>query len=67
MFKKCLSIDTNGRLVIDHEWVDPKNLIDALSIYKDDYYKYILSAIIKHCQSESLTFDDKLNKLLKQV
>ena len=67
LFKTCVSIDTNGRLVIDHEWVDPKKLIDALSVYKDDYYKYILSAIVKHCQSESLAFDDRLNKLLKQV
>ena len=67
MFKTSVSIATNGRLVIGHELVAPKKLIDALSIYKDDYYKYILSAIIKHCQSESLTFDDKLNKLLKQV
>ena len=67
LFKTCVSIDTNGRLVIDHEWVDPKKLIDALSIYKDDYYKYILSAIVKHCKSESVFFDDKLNKLLRQM
>ena len=67
LFKTCVSIDTNGQLVIDHEWVDPKKLITALSIYKDDYYKHILSAIIKHCKAESLSFDDKLNKLLKQM
>ena len=67
LFKTCVSIDTNGQLVIDHEWVEPKNLIEALSIYKDDYYKHILSAIIKHCKAESLSFDDKLNKLLKQI
>lgn len=67
LFKTCVSIDTSGRLVIDHEWVDPKKLIDALSIYKDDYYRYILSAIVKHCKSESMSFDDKLNKLLRQM
>ena len=35
LFKTCVSIDTNGQLVIDHEWIEPKNLIEALSIYKD--------------------------------
>ena len=67
LFKTCVSIGTDGQLVIDHEWIEPKNLIEALSIYKDNYYRYILSAIIKHCKSESLSFDDKLNKLLKQM
>ena len=62
-----MSIDTNGQLVIDHEWIEPKNLMDAMAIYKDDYYKHILSAIIKHCKSESVLFDDKLNKLLRQM
>ena len=67
LFKTCVSIDTNGQLVIDHEWIEPKNLMDAMAIYKDDYYKHILSAIIKHCKSESVFFDDKLNKLLRQM
>ena len=67
LFKTCVSIDTKGQLVIDHEWVDPKKLITALSIYKDDYYKYILAAIVKHCKSEYYTFDDKLRNLLRNI
>ena len=67
LFKTCVSIGTDGQLVIDHEWIEPSKLIDALSIYKDDYYKHVLSSIIKHCKSESLSFDDKINKLLRQM
>ena len=67
LFKTCVSIDTNGQLVIDHEWVEPKKLLDALSIYKDDYYKYTLAAIVKHCKSESHNFDDKLRNLLRNI
>ena len=67
LFKTCVSIDINGQLVIDHEWVEPKKLLDALSIYKDDYYKYILAAIVKHCKSESINFDDKLRNLLRNI
>ena len=30
LFKTCVSVDTNGQLIIDHEWVDPKKLLIAL-------------------------------------
>ena len=67
LFKTSVSIGSDGLLVINHEWIEPSKLLDALSIYKDDYYKHRLSAIIKHCKSESVSFDDKLNKLLRQM
>ena len=67
LFKTCVSVNTKGNLIIDHEWADPEKIIDALSGYKDDHYKYIFAAIVKHCLSESIGFDEKLNKLLRQV
>ena len=65
LFKTCVSVDTNGQLIIDHEWVNPKKIIERLN--DDNYYKYILASIVKHCMSESVTFDERLNKLLKQI
>ena len=67
LFKTCVAVNTKGNLIIDHEWVNPEKLIAALSGYKDDHYKHIFVAIINHCMSESLGFDEKLNKLLRQM
>ena len=67
LFKTCVSVNTKGNLIIDHEWVNPAKLITSLSRYKDDHYKHIFVAIINHCMSESLGFDEKLNKLLRQM
>ena len=64
LFKTCVSVTTDGNLIIDHEWVDPNRLIAAL---KKTSYEHILASIVKHCMSESLVFDDKLNKLIKHI
>ena len=67
LFKTCVSVNTKGNLIIDHEWVSPEKLIAALSGNKEDNNKHIFVAIINHCMSESLGFDEKLNKLLRQM
>ena len=64
LFKTCVSVNTDGNLIIDHEWVNPNHLIAAL---EKTSYEHILASIVKHCMSESLVFDDKLNKLLKHI
>tara|TARA_Y100000310_G_C20192862_1_gene583282 strand:- start:9 stop:251 length:243 start_codon:yes stop_codon:yes gene_type:complete len=62
LFKTSVSINNNGQLITDHEWVDPKKLLEALDKIA---YRHILASVIKHCLSESIGFDEKLNKLLK--
>ena len=64
LFKTCVSVNTDGNLIINHEWVDPGRLVAAL---KKTSYEHILASIVKHCMSESLVFDDKLNKLIKHI
>ena len=64
LFKTCVSVNTDGNLIINHEWVDPNRLIAAL---EKTSYEHILASIVKHCMSESLVFDDKLNKLIKHI
>ena len=64
LFKTCISINNNGQLIIDHEWINPKKLTAAL---EKTSYKYILASIVSHCMSESLVFDEKINKLLKSL
>ncbi len=56
--------DANGNLIINHEYPNPKTIIERLD---DTHYKYIISSIVKHCMSESVNFDERLNKLLKQL
>ena len=65
LFKTVVSVNTQGNLIIDHEWVNPKKILERLN--DDNYYKYILASIVKHCMSESVTFDERLNKLLKNI
>ena len=64
LFKTCVSVNNNGNLIIDHEWVDPKLLVAAL---EKTSYRHILAAIVSHCMSESIGFDEKINKLLKHI
>ena len=64
LFKTSVYINNNGQLITDHEWVDPKKLIQVLDTIS---YKHILASVIRHCLSESLGFDEKLNKLLKNL
>ena len=64
LFKTSVSINNNGQLITDHEWVDPKKLLEALDKIA---YKHILASVVKHCLSESIGFDEKLNKLLKNI
>ena len=64
LFKTCVSVDTNGQLIIDHEWVDPKKLLIAL---EKTSYRYTSASIVRHCISDSVGFDEKINKLLKNI
>ena len=64
LFKTSVSINNNGQLITDHEWVDPKKLIQVLNRIA---YKHILASVIRHCLAESISFDEKLNKLLKNL
>ena len=56
---------SDGNLIINHEYPNPKTIIERLE--KDTHYKYIISSIVKHCMAESVIFDERLNKLLKQI
>ena len=64
LFKTSVSINTNGKLIIDHEWVSPKKIIENLGNIK---YKHTIASIVMHCMSESIVFDERLNKLLKNI
>lgn len=64
LFITKVSINTDGNLIINHEYPNPKKIIEQLN---DTHYKYIISSIVKHCMSESVNFDERLNKLLKQI
>ena len=64
LFITKVSINTDGNLIINHAYPNPKKIIEQLN---DTHYKYIISSIVKHCMSESVNFDERLNKLLKQI
>ena len=64
LFKTVVSINNDGNLIINHEYPNPKKIVERLN---DTHYKYIISAIVKHCMAESVNFDERLNKLLKQI
>ena len=64
LFITKVSINTDCILIINHEYPNPKTIIERLD---DTHYKYIISSIVKHCMSESVNFDERLNKLLKQL
>ena len=64
LFKTEVSINTDGNLIINHEYPNPKTILERID---DTHYKYIISSIVKHCMSESVNFDERLNKLLKQM
>ena len=64
LFITKVSINTDGNLIIYHEYPNPKSILERID---DTHYKYIISSIVKHCMSESVNFDERLNKLLKQI
>ena len=64
LFKTVVSINTDGNLIINHEYPNPKTILERID---DTHYKYIISSIVKHCMSESVNFDERSNKLLKQM
>ena len=64
LFITKVSINTDGNLIVNHEYPHPKKIIERLDA---THYKYIISSIVKHCMSESVNFDERLNKLLKQL
>ena len=64
LFKTVVSINNDGNLIINHEYPNPKKIVERLNY---THYKYIISAIVKHCMAESVNFDERLNKLLKQI
>ena len=64
LFITKVSINTDGNLIINHEYHNPKTILERID---DTHYKYIISSIVKHCMSESVNFDERLNKLLKQM
>ena len=64
LFKTVVSINNDGNLIINHEYPNPKKIVERLN---DTHYKYIIASIVKHCMAESINFDERLNKLLKQI
>jgi len=64
LFITKVYINTDGNLIINHEYPNPKTILERID---DTHYKYIISSIVKHCMSESVNFDERLNKLLKQI
>ena len=54
----------DGNLIINHEYPNPKKIVERLN---DTHCKYIIASIVKHCMAESVNFDERLNKLLKQI
>ena len=64
LFKTVVSINNDGNLIINHEYPNPKKIVERLN---DTHYKYIIASIVKHCMAESVNFDERLNKLLKQI
>ena len=64
LFKTVVSINNDGNLIINNEYPNPKKIVERLN---DTHYKYIIASIVKHCMAESINFDERLNKLLKQI
>ena len=62
LFKTCVSVNNHGQLITDHEWVDPKKLVEALDTVA---YTHVLASVVRHCMSDSINFDKKLDSLLK--
>ena len=64
LFKTVVAINNDGNLIINHEYPNPKKIVERLN---DTHYKYIIASIVNHCMAESVNFDERFNKLLKQI
>ena len=64
LFSTVVSINNNGNLITRHESLPSKEVLKELG---DDYYAYLISAIVNHCKSDSHHFDDALRNLLRSI
>ena len=56
--------NNNGNLITRHESLPTKEVLKELG---DDYYAYLISAIVNHCKADSHHFDDALRNLLRSI
>ena len=62
LFSTVVSINNEGNLITRHESLPPNEVLKELG---DDYYTHLICAIVRHCKSDSYTFDEQLNGLWK--
>ena len=58
------AVCNNGNLITRHESLPSKEVLKELG---DDYYAYLISAIVNHCNADSHHFDDALRNLLRSI
>ena len=64
LYKLEVKLNSDGNILFDYDWVKPELVIEYL---KDYEYKYTLSAIIRHCLSNSHKLDEELKYLLRNI
>ena len=62
LFSTVVSINNEGNLVTRHESLPTNEVLKELG---NDYYANLICAIVRHCKSDSYSFDEQLNGLLK--
>ena len=64
LYKLEVKINNNGNILFNYDWVKPEHIVDKLKNYE---FKYILSAIIRHCLSNGYKLDEELKYLLRNI
>jgi|TARA_Y100000004_G_scaffold91087_1_gene102098 hypothetical protein len=64
LYKLEVKLNSDGNILFNYDWVKPELLIEKLKQYE---YKYVISAIIRHCLSNGYKLDDELKQLLKNI
>ena len=64
LYKLEVKINNDGNILFNYDWVKPERIVDNL---KDYEFKYILSAIVRHCLSNGYKLDEELKYLLRNI
>ena len=64
LYKLEVKINNNGNILFNYDWVKPERIVDNLKNYE---FKYILSAIVRHCLSNGHKLDEELKYLLRNI
>ena len=64
LFRLEIGLNTDGNILFNYDWVKPEKVIEAM---EDHEYRHTVSAVIRHCLSNSHKLDHDIKNLLRNI